>query len=143
VVKAAIGAVHVTALRSERTDWASIVRLYDSLLKWEPTAVVRLNRAVAVAMAESPAAGLALVEAPDLAADLADYHLYEATRADLLRRSGRSDEAGIAYRRAREQTGNEAERRFIDQQLSALATETGRAAQETGPVSTTGPGAAK
>jgi RNA polymerase sigma-70 factor (ECF subfamily) len=143
VLKASIGAVHVSAPGSDRTDWVSIVRLYDSLLEWEPTAVVRLNRAVAVAMAESPAAGLALVEAPDLAVELADYHLYEATKADLLRRSGRSDEAVVAYRRAREQTGNEAERRFIDQRLSALATEEGRAAQDTGRVSTTCTGAAK
>ena len=137
VLKASIGAVHVKAPRSECTDWASIVRLYDSLLEWEPTAVVRLNRSVAVAMAESPAAGLALVEDPDLASQLANYYLYEATRADLLRRSGRWDDAAVAYRRAREQTGNEAERRYIDQRLSTLATGVDRAAREPGGVSST------
>ena len=96
------------------------MRLYDQLLLWEPTAVVRLNRAVAVAMSESIEAGLALVDDPGLADQLAHYHLYQATRADLLRRSGRIDEALVAYRRARAQTGNIAEQRFIDRRLEQL-----------------------
>ena len=119
-IKACIAALHVAAPRSDLTDWAAIVRLYDRLLAWEPTAVVRLNRAVAVAMADSPSAGLALVDDPDLARELEGYHLYAATRADLLRRSGRMDEAAASYRRAREQTRNGAEHRFIDRRLGEL-----------------------
>jgi RNA polymerase sigma-70 factor, ECF subfamily len=119
-LKASIGAIHVAAPRSDHTDWSTIVHLYDLLLTWEPTAVVRLNRAVAVAMADSPAAGLALVDDPSLARDLRGYHLYEATRADLLRRSGRLDESAASYREARRQTDNVAERRFIDRRLSQL-----------------------
>jgi RNA polymerase sigma-70 factor (ECF subfamily) len=110
----------VAAPRPELTDWGAIVQLYDRLLAWEPTPVVRLNRAVAVAMADSPAAGLALVEEPGLAAQLDGYHLYAATRADLLRRSGRSEEAAEWYRRARGQTDNRAEHRFIDRRLAQM-----------------------
>ncbi len=124
-LKASISALHVAAPRSDITDWKTIVRLYDALLQWEPTAVVRLNRAVAVAMADSPAAGLALVDDPVLARELAGYHLYQATRADLLRRSGRLDEAATAYRQARGQTNNAAERRFIDRRLEALGSSPG------------------
>ena len=119
-LKASISAIHVSAPRSDLTDWKTIVRLYDALLLWEPTPVVQLNRAVAVAMADSPTAGLSLLDDPALARSLADYHLYQATRADLLRRSGRLEEAAVAYRRARQQTNNEAERRFIDRRLQAL-----------------------
>ncbi len=119
-LKAAISALHVAAPRPDRTDWTAIVRLYDALLRWEPTAVVRLNRAVAVAMADSPSAGLALVDDLAMAGELAGYHLYQATRADLLRRSGRFDEAASAYRQARRQTNNAAEHRFIDRRLQAL-----------------------
>ncbi len=84
---------------------------------WEPTAVVRLNRAVAVAMADSAEAGLALVDDPELASRLEGYHLYQATRADLLRRVGRLEEAAAAYRLARAQTDNAAEHRFIDRRI--------------------------
>ncbi|HEV3369655.1 MAG TPA: DUF6596 domain-containing protein, partial [Acidimicrobiales bacterium] len=119
-VKASISAVHVSAPRSDLTDWKTVVRLYDDLLVWEPTPVVQLNRAVAVAMADSPAAGLLLLDDPALARPLAEYHLYQATRADLLRRSGKLEEAAVAYRRARQQTNNGAERRFIDRRLQAL-----------------------
>jgi RNA polymerase sigma-70 factor (ECF subfamily) len=119
-LKASIAALHVAAPRSDLTDWGAIVRLYDRLLEWEPTAVVRLNRAVAVAMADSPAAGLALVDDPALARELDGYHLYAATRADLLRRSGRPGEASECYRRARDQTNNLAEHRFIDRRLEQL-----------------------
>jgi RNA polymerase sigma-70 factor (ECF subfamily) len=120
-LKASIAALHVAAPRSDLTDWAAIVRLYDRLLAWEPTTVVRLNRAVAVAMADSPAAGLALLDDPDLARALTGYHLYAATRADLLRRSGRLDEAAVWYGRARDQTDNAAEHRFLDKRLEQLA----------------------
>jgi RNA polymerase sigma-70 factor, ECF subfamily len=119
-LKASISALHATAPRPELTDWTTIVRLYDALARWEPTVVVRLNRAVAVAMADSPAAGLELVDDPELRSQLAGYHLYQATRADLLRRLGRSEEAAAAYRLARTQTDNAAERRFIDRRLAAL-----------------------
>lgn len=119
-LRASISAVHATAPRPDLTRWGSIVRLYDALLAWEPTPVVRLNRAVAVAMADGPDAGLALVEDPDLAADLVDYHLYHATRVDLLRRLGRREEAVVAYRRARYLTDNAAEHRFIDQRTGAM-----------------------
>jgi RNA polymerase sigma-70 factor (ECF subfamily) len=120
-IKASIAALHVAAPRSDLTDWAAIVRLYDRLLAWEPTTVVRLNRAVAVAMADSPAAGLALLDDPELAQGLTGYHLYAATRADLLRRSGRLDEAVVWYGRARDQTDNVAEHRFLDKRLEQLA----------------------
>jgi RNA polymerase sigma-70 factor (ECF subfamily) len=120
-VKASISAIHATAPRAELTDWSTIVRLYDQLAVWEPTAVVRLNRAVAVAMCDSPEAGLALVDDPELAARLEGYHLYQATRADLLRRVGRREEAAAAYRLARSQTENAAEHRFIDRRLQGLA----------------------
>ena len=120
-IKASIAALHVAAPRSDLTDWAAIVRLYDRLLAWEPTTVVRLNRAVAVAMADSPAAGLALLDDPELAQGLMGYHLYAATRADLLRRSGRLDEAVVWYGRARDQTDNVAEHRFLDKRLEQLA----------------------
>ena len=79
------------------------------------------DRAVAVAMADSPAAGLALLDDPDLARALTGYHLYAATRADLLRRSGRLDEAAVWYGRARDQTDNAAEHRFLDKRLEQLA----------------------
>ncbi len=119
-VKAAISALHAAAPRAEVTDWGAIVNLYDTLLGWEPTPVVRLNRAVAVAMAEGAPTGLALVDSPELAEPLAEYHLYHATRADLLRRIGRVDEAALAYRRARVLTDNAAEHRFIDQRLALV-----------------------
>jgi RNA polymerase sigma-70 factor, ECF subfamily len=119
-IKACIAAIHVAAPRSDLTDWVAILSLYDRLLAWEPTAVVRLNRAVAVAMADSPAAGLALMDDPALARQLDGYHLYAATRADLLRRSGRRDEAVEYYRVARAQTNNAAEQRFLDQRLEQL-----------------------
>ena len=119
-LKASIAALHAAAPRSDLTDWAAIVHLYDRLMEWEPTAVVRLNRAVAVAMADSPVSGLALVDDPDLARELEGYHLYAATRADLLRRSGQPRQAAECYRRARAQTNNVAEHRFIDRRLEQL-----------------------
>jgi RNA polymerase sigma-70 factor (ECF subfamily) len=119
-LKAAIAAVHAGARRAEVTDWTTIVRLYDRLLPWEPTPIVRLNRAVAVAMADGPATGLALLDDPALAGALADYHLYHSTRADLLRRAGRPDEAAVAYRQARHRTNNAAEHSFLDRRLREL-----------------------
>ena len=119
-VKAAIAAVHSCAPGAGETDWASIVALYDRLLDWEPTAVVRLNRAVAVAMAQGPTTGLAVLDEPGLAEALADYHLYHLTRADLLRRAGRAQDAATAYRAARARTANRAEHALVDRRLSEL-----------------------
>ncbi|HWF21194.1 MAG TPA: DUF6596 domain-containing protein [Acidimicrobiales bacterium] len=120
-LKAAIGALHTGAPSASLTDWATIVLLYDRLLEWEPTPIVHLNRAVAVAMADAPAAGLAILDDADLSAQLDAYHLFHSTRADLLRRSGRLDEAAIAYRRARSLTDNAVEQSFLGRRLDELA----------------------
>jgi RNA polymerase sigma-70 factor, ECF subfamily len=124
-LKAAIGALHTGAPRASLTDWATIVLLYDRLLEWEPTPIVHLNRAVAVAMADAPAAGLAILDDADLSAELDDYHLFHSTRADLLRRSGRLDEAVIAYRLARDLTDNAVEQSFLARRLDEIATAAG------------------
>lgn len=113
-IQAAIAACHATAATAADTDWARIARLYEQLNGLTPSAVVELNRAVAVAMAYGPAAGLALIDR--LVADRAldGYHLLPAVRADLLRRMGRRDEARAAYRQALALTGTAAERRFLE-----------------------------
>jgi RNA polymerase sigma-70 factor (ECF subfamily) len=117
-LEAAIAAVHAEAARAEETDWRQIVALYDRLHALHPSPVVALNRAVAIAMADGPAAALPHVDA--LAAPLADYHLWHATRADLLRRLGRRDEARAAYERAHALAQNEAERRFLARRVMEL-----------------------
>jgi len=119
-VKAAIAALHSCAPGAESTDWPGIVRLYDQLYGWEPTPVVRLNRAVAVAMAEGPESGLSELEDPAVAGALRHYHLFHLTRADLLRRAGRVDEAAAAYAEARGRTANRAEHAFVDRRLAEL-----------------------
>ena len=116
-LQAAIAAVHAGAARAEATDWWQISLLYGELANVMPTPVVTLNRAVAIAMAEGPAAGLALVDALASGGALDDYHLLHAARADLLRRQGRRAEAAGAYRRALELATNEAERRFLAARL--------------------------
>ena len=118
-VQAAIAACHATAPTHADTDWPQISQLYDQLVAMVPSAVVRLNRAVAVAMADGPAAGLALVD--ELSDDLAGYHLLPATRADLLRRLGRTDEAAAAYREAVSLAGTDAERAYLSRRLADLA----------------------
>ena len=118
-LEAAIAAVHAEAERAEDTDWAQIAALYDRLRAVHPSPVVALNRAVAVSMATGPEAALPLVD--ELAAPLADYHLWHATRADMLRRLGRRDEAVAAYQKALELTQNEAERRFLQRRLKELS----------------------
>jgi len=115
-LQAAINAVHGDAARAEDTDWGSILRLYDQLLAHAPTPVVALNRAVAVAEVHGPALALEVVDGLDLDA----YHLFHATRADLLRRLGRVDEAADAYGAALDRVGNEAERRFLEERRQAL-----------------------
>ena len=120
-LQAAIAAVHAQAARPEDTDWRQIAALYGELARAQPTPVVELNRAVAVAMAEGPDAGLALIDG--VAGALEGYHLLHAARADLLRRGGRADEAARAYRRALALAANGAERAFLERRLAELADE--------------------
>jgi RNA polymerase sigma-70 factor (ECF subfamily) len=119
-LQAAIAAVHAEAATADATDWAQIVGLYDLLLRVDPSPVVELNRAVAVAMRDGPAAGLELVDAILDRGDLTDYRLAHAARADLCRRLGRSGDARAAYRRALELTRQEPERRFLERRLAGL-----------------------
>lgn len=121
-LQAAIAAVHCAASRPEETDWLQIVALYGELLRLQPTPVVTLNRAVAVAMAESPSAGLELLEDDSLAEALDSYHLYHAARADLLRRDGRTSDAAAAYRRAIGLAENEIERGYLTKRLTEVET---------------------
>ena len=117
-LQAAIAACHATAKDAAHTDWARIARLYGRLAELVPSAVVQLNRAVAVAMADGPAAGLELVDALEASGSLAGYHLLPATRADLLRRLERPVEAVAAYRAAIELAATDAERRYLARRLA-------------------------
>jgi RNA polymerase sigma-70 factor (ECF subfamily) len=119
-LQAAIGACHASAAGAEQTDWPMIARLYGRLAKLTPSPVVELNRAVAVGMADGPAAGLALVDALAASGALAGYRLLPATRADLLRRLGRNDEAADAYRSALALAGTGAEQRYLARRLSEV-----------------------
>jgi RNA polymerase sigma-70 factor (ECF subfamily) len=120
-LQAAIAGVHARAARAAETDWQEIAALYAVLRTANPSGVVALNHAAAVAMAEGPAAGLRLMDA--LAADgsLAGYHLLPAARADLLRRLGRMSEAAAAYREALALVGNETDRRFLERRLAQVS----------------------
>jgi len=120
-LQAAIAAVHAEAQSAAETDWAQIVGLYDVLLHVEPTPVVELNRAVAVAMRDGPERGLALVDALLARGELRGYHLAHAARADLLRRLGRAAEAREAYARALALARQGPERRFLERRLRELA----------------------
>lgn len=117
-IQAAIAACHTTATTAGETDWSDIAGLYGELRRFVPSAVVRLNRAVAVGMAEGPDAGLALVAELEAEGELDAYHLLPATRADLLRRAGRTVEAAEAYDRALALVENAAERRFLEKRLA-------------------------
>ncbi|MEV6766006.1 RNA polymerase sigma factor [Streptomyces sp. NPDC051105] len=117
-IQAAVAACHATAATAADTDWADIAGLYGELQRYVPSAVVRLNRAVAVGMAEGGEAGLALVAELEAEDELADYHLLPATRADLLRRMGRAPEAAESYERALALVENAAERRFLEKRLT-------------------------
>jgi RNA polymerase sigma-70 factor (ECF subfamily) len=119
-LQAGIASVHAAARTPGATDWAAIVGWYDLLLGLEPTPVVELNRAVAVAMRDGPAAGLMLIESLLEKGELADYHLAHAARADLCRRLGRTRDAHAAYERALALTSLEPERRFLERRLAEL-----------------------
>jgi RNA polymerase sigma-70 factor (ECF subfamily) len=119
-LQAAIAALHCQAGRAEDTDWPQIVRLYDVLERVQPSPVVSLNRAVAVAMADGPARGLAIVERLAADGDLDGYHLMHAARADLLRRIGSPQDAARSYERALALVSNESERRFLEKRLAEV-----------------------
>jgi RNA polymerase sigma-70 factor (ECF subfamily) len=119
-LQAAIAAVHAEARSAAATDWAQIVGLYDVLARAEPSPVIALNRAVAVAMRDGPAAGLALVDAILARGELSDYRLAHAARADLCRRLGKKLQAKASYERALALTRQEPERRFLERRLAEL-----------------------
>ncbi|MBI4381128.1 MAG: RNA polymerase sigma factor [candidate division NC10 bacterium] len=119
-LQAAIAAVHAEALSAAATDWARIVGLYNLLLRVEPSPVIELNRAVAVAMRDGPLAGLTMIDAILARGDLAKYHLAHSARADLCRRLGRRVEARAAYEQALALTQQEPERRFLARRLAEL-----------------------
>ena len=119
-LQAAIAAVHANAADPEATDWNEIVGLYDVLHQLVQSPVVELNRAVAVAMRDGPAAGIPLINAILARGDLRDYHLAHAALADLYRRAGRHAEARVSYGRALALTRQEPERRFLERRLAEL-----------------------
>ena len=119
-LQAAIAAVHAEAPAAAQTDWAQIVGLYDVLLHADPSPVVELNRAAAIAMRDGPAAGLALIDAILARGDLQEYHLAHSARADLCRRLGRTADARAAYARALALARQEPERRFLQRRLGEL-----------------------
>ena len=122
-LQAAIAALHCQAARAEDTDWAQIVGLYDLLERLQPSPIIALNRAAAVAMADGPQAGLALMDA--LANELDQYHLLHAARADLLRRAGSLTAAAHSYQRALALVTNERERRFLERRLHEVQSTNG------------------
>ena len=119
-LQAAIAAVHAEAASAAATDWPQIVGLYDVLLRADPSPVVELNRAAAVALRDGPAAGLALIEAILARGDLAEYHLAHSARADLCRRLGRIADARASYERALALARQAPERRFLERRLAEL-----------------------
>ena len=121
-IQAAISAVHAEAPDSGATDWNEIVGLYDVLLSTEPSPIVELNRAVAVAMRDGPESGLRIIDQILARGDLRDYRLAHAARADLCRRLGRVIDARTSYERAIALTKQEPERRFLERQLAQLPT---------------------
>jgi RNA polymerase sigma-70 factor (ECF subfamily) len=121
-LQAAIAAAHCRAPRAEDTDWPQIVRLYDALDRLQPSPIVSLNRAVAVAMAEGPEKGLELIDVLATRGDLDDNHLLHAARADLLRRLGSRAEAADSYAKALKLVTNDTERRFLERRLREVGT---------------------
>jgi RNA polymerase sigma-70 factor, ECF subfamily len=120
-IQAAIAAVHAEAVSAEATDWAQIVALYDVLAQVQPSPIVNLNRAVAVAMRDGPLAGLQIVDSILMQGDLDDYHLAHAARADLCRRLGKTVKARESYQRALALVQQEPERRFLENRLRELS----------------------
>ena len=121
-LQAAIAAVHAEAATADATDWEQIVGLYDVLARADPSPVIELNRAAAIAMRDGPAAGLAIVDAILARGDLDGYHLAHSARADLCRRLGRIEPARKAYQRALELARQEPEKRFLEKRLRELIT---------------------
>jgi RNA polymerase sigma-70 factor (ECF subfamily) len=119
-LQAAISAVHAEAATAAATDWAQIVGLYDALMGAARSPVIELNRAIAIAMRDGPAAGLVLIDAVLARGDLLDYHLAHAARADLCRRLGRTAQARASYESALALTEQEPERRFLARRLAEL-----------------------
>ncbi|HEV2634648.1 MAG TPA: sigma-70 family RNA polymerase sigma factor [Actinocrinis sp.] len=132
-VQAMIAAYHATAASAQETDWAAIAHLYRRLAELVPSAVVTLNRAVALGMAEGPAAGLALADELAASGSLADYHLLPAVRADLLRRLGRLAEAAQAYRQAAALASTDAEREYLHGRLAEISADGAGAAEPVTP----------
>jgi RNA polymerase sigma-70 factor (ECF subfamily) len=120
-LQAAIASVHADAPDVKATDWRQVAGLYDGLMRLEPSPVVELNRAVAVAMRDGPEAGLTLIDAILARGDLADYHLVHAARADLCRRLGRTEQARASYETALLLVRQEPERRFLERRLAELS----------------------
>lgn len=119
-IQAAVAATHARSSSAADTDWAHIVELYDALVRVQPTPVVALNRAAALAMADGPEAGLRAMASAPMAAALKDYQPYHAARADLLRRANRGEEAASSYRRAMALTDSPAERAFLQRRLAQI-----------------------
>jgi RNA polymerase sigma-70 factor (ECF subfamily) len=122
-LQAAIAALHCQAARAEDTDWPQIVRLYDRLERVQPSPIVSLNRAVAIAMVEGPQPALALIDRLAADGDLDGYHLLHAARADLLRRAGEPSEAAKSYTRALALVTNDSERRFLERRLREVSSQ--------------------
>ncbi|CAG0964899.1 hypothetical protein GPROT1_01098 [Gammaproteobacteria bacterium] len=119
-LQAAIAAIHAEAPEAGQTDWRQITGLYDVLMRTAPTPVVELNRAVAVAMRDGPAAGVRLIDDILARGDLAEYHLAHSARADLLRRRGRTADAVASYEVALTLAGQAPEQRFLQRRLADL-----------------------
>jgi RNA polymerase sigma-70 factor (ECF subfamily) len=126
-LQAAIVAVHAQARAAEETDWKQIAALYEALERINPTPIVALNRAVAVAMGEGLERGLTLIDRLGASGELDSYHLYHAARADILRRMGRGQEAVELYRRALNMTSNAVERRFLRRRIAEVESTAGPA----------------
>ena len=119
-LQAAIAALHCQATRAQDTDWPQILRLYDLLERVQPSPIVSLNRAVAVAMVNGPQPALELIDSLAAKGDLDEYHLLHAARADLFRRDGKFENAANSYKRALELVTNESERRYLERRLRDL-----------------------
>ena len=122
-IQAAISALHVQAEKASDTDWVQIASLYAVLMRIAPSPVIELNRVVAIAMADGPLHGLALLERPEMEKSLRDYHLFHSAKADLLRSAGRLQEAGDVYQQALNLCQNERERSFLRRRIAEVSQE--------------------